>query len=142
MEKIYIAFDENVVSDVFGDEVVIVNLQTGVYFSLQSTAASIWKLLMDAYSVKTIIDTYSVKFIEDQVVISETILSFVSDLETNQLIKVTADLQENTQTIDLGNIASFIAPKIEQFNDMQDILLLDPVHDVDAQGWPLTKEDN
>jgi hypothetical protein len=27
-------------------------------------------------------------------------------------------------------------PPISKFTDMQDIILLDPVHEVDARGWP------
>jgi len=33
-----------------------------------------------------------------------------------------------------------LPPKIEIFSDMQDILLLDPVHDVDQSGWPILKD--
>jgi hypothetical protein len=28
------------------------------------------------------------------------------------------------------------APALHKYNDMQDLLLLDPVHDVDETGWP------
>jgi hypothetical protein len=31
---------------------------------------------------------------------------------------------------------SFEPPKFTKFNDMQNLLLSDPIHDVDATGWP------
>ena len=30
----------------------------------------------------------------------------------------------------------FEAPRLEKYTDMQDLVLLDPVHEVDEQGWP------
>jgi hypothetical protein len=30
----------------------------------------------------------------------------------------------------------FVAPRLERYTDMQEIILLDPVHKVDSQGWP------
>ena len=34
----------------------------------------------------------------------------------------------------------FVAPKLETYTDMQDIILLDPVHKVDSRGWPHAAE--
>ena len=31
---------------------------------------------------------------------------------------------------------AFTPPKLERYTDMQEIILLDPVHKVDSQGWP------
>ena len=36
---------------------------------------------------------------------------------------------------------AFDAPRLERYTDMQDLVLLDPVHQVDDTGWPRTKED-
>ena len=36
---------ENVISEAFEDEVVLLNLNTGFYFSLTGTGAKIWELL-------------------------------------------------------------------------------------------------
>ena len=33
----------------------------------------------------------------------------------------------------------FEAPILNKYNDMQELLLLDPIHDVDEAGWPNTK---
>jgi hypothetical protein len=33
--------------------------------------------------------------------------------------------------------AEFHAPVLQVYSDMQDLLLLDPIHEVDATGWPM-----
>jgi hypothetical protein len=35
----------------------------------------------------------------------------------------------------------FIPPKLRKYTDMQDLLLLDPIHEVDEQGWPIAKDE-
>ena len=30
----------------------------------------------------------------------------------------------------------YTAPKLATYSDLQDLLLLDPIHDVDETGWP------
>ena len=32
----------------------------------------------------------------------------------------------------------YVPPQIERFTDMQELLLLDPIHEVDDTGWPHT----
>ncbi len=39
----------------------------------------------------------------------------------------------------LGDKKSYIPPKLEKFPDLQDILMIDPIHEVDQRGWPHTK---
>jgi hypothetical protein len=35
----------------------------------------------------------------------------------------------------------FEPPILRTFEDMQDLLLLDPIHEVDEMGWPNAKKD-
>jgi len=36
--------------------------------------------------------------------------------------------------------APFVLPVLERYTDMQELLLIDPIHDVDETGWPRRKE--
>jgi hypothetical protein len=36
---------------------------------------------------------------------------------------------------------SWSSPVLSIYDDMQDLLLLDPIHDVDESGWPAIKPD-
>lgn len=37
-------------------------------------------------------------------------------------------------------VAAYFAPKLDIYTDMQELLLLDPVHDVDETGWPAQRK--
>ena len=38
--------------------------------------------------------------------------------------------------------AEFSTPLVEKYTDMAELILLDPVHDVSALGWPSTDGDH
>ena len=41
-----------------------------------------------------------------------------------------------TQTTASGETSPFVTPTLSRYTEMQDLLLLDPIHDVDDSGWP------
>jgi hypothetical protein len=35
----------------------------------------------------------------------------------------------------------YIAPVLQRYDDLEDLLLLDPIHEVDDAGWPVARTD-
>jgi len=132
-------FDSNIINDIFGEEVVLVNLQSGIYYSLRFSSAQIWKRIVSQYSIEEIIFDLMLIYNVDENILHTEIEKFVSILIENKIIKEVAI----TEKIIIDNSLilekiEFEAPIIEIFSDMQEILLLDPVHDVDKAGWPIS----
>ncbi len=38
-------------------------------------------------------------------------------------------------------IRTYATPTLSKYTDMEELLLLDPIHEVDAQGWPIARDD-
>lgn len=67
---------------------------------------------------------------------SECVTRFIAELARLNLIvpaELTADL---TAEIEVPASDEFQPPALESYTDMQDLLLLDPIHEVDEMGWP------
>lgn len=140
-KKRYIISHSNIISDVFGDEVVLVNLDTGVYYSLRSSATHIWIRLVSNYSFEEIISDLSHFYDVDIKELENQVENFIQMLLDNQLIRTNENSSKVDLTMDHGvQKAKFSSPIFEMYSDMQEILLLDPVHDVDKAGWPVIKE--
>jgi hypothetical protein len=139
----YTVFDQNIVCDIFGDEVVLVNLETGVYYSFMNSAAQVWTRIQNQYTIAEIVSDFELLYSNSSEDIIPAVKSFVDNLLLLKLIK-TSTLTEriliNVKS-DLTKTA-FAEPLIETFSDLQDILLLDPVHDVDQKGWPIRKDND
>ena len=35
----------------------------------------------------------------------------------------------------------YTAPAVQKYDDLEDLLLLDPIHEVDEAGWPVARAD-
>jgi Coenzyme PQQ synthesis protein D (PqqD) len=125
-------------------EAVVINLQTGTYYSLTGAAATIWDELEHGAAASQITDTLAAHFTDCDAGLENIVAGFLEELRGESLI-VPA---ENLELIASGGLndapvkrEKFVRPVLKKFTDMQELLLLDPIHEVDATGWPLAKPD-
>lgn len=125
--------------DHFEDETVAVNLPRGNYYSLRFTADFIFRRLVSVSNAEQVANAltqaYVIDFEEAQTVAER----FIARLLEEELLKETTTEASTTPIIETEK-KEFTQPVLEVFDDMQEMLMLDPVHDVDStQGWPLKK---
>lgn len=117
----------DVIDETFEGEAVLVNLDTGCYFALNPAASQLWELIAEGRSTASLVASVDA---EDGVVDA-----FVSDLLAEQLVaQGDADAGPAAEKLVIAE-----APAFQKFTDMQDLLALDPIHDIDldADGWPV-----
>ena len=83
--------NSNIVAEVFGDEVVIVNLDSGIYYSLRNTAAQIWIRLQNQYSPDEILNDLNIMYSQNENGIQKDLENFITRLRTEELITETAE---------------------------------------------------
>jgi hypothetical protein len=84
----------------------------------------------------TIVDALTAHYDSGPELISAAVDSCIERLLAHGLIR---------EAPSSGDSALFLAPSglpfpeplVEHFTDMQDLLLLDPIHDVSEEGWPI-----
>jgi hypothetical protein len=135
-----------VVCETIDDEVVIVNLDKGIYYSLLKTGADVWSRIerqVDRHSlIQELAQAYDGTIEEITVAVDE----FIANLQQEELIVVdstaaTVSIDRSTETPAITtDKPRFEQPLLEKFTDMEDLLLLDPIHEVDVEaGWPNAK---
>ena len=130
----------NVVSEQFEREIVAVNLESGCYFSLLGSAPTIWQQLeVGAVRVKDLLEAVIQAYDCTDIDASALTTNFLKQL-LNQALIVPGEpterfIEDNKPSLDTQ--PTFEPPVLEVFTDLQDILLLDPIHDVDDAGWPI-----
>lgn len=128
-----------VVHETIDDETIVIDFDDGTYYSLRTTANFIWQLLESA-SAEQIIQAVCQTYTGDPEQIESSVQAFLSQLVQAQLIVETAGgTPQPVSAIIDGAPLPFTPPILEEYTDMQDLLLLDPIHEVDAQGWPARK---
>lgn len=133
-----------IVHEVFDDEVVIINLDTGTYYSVDGVAAEVWSRI-DGETVTEIVDDLTNRYGTGEQEVAPFVMRFLDELQSEGLIVPAETLRERTgegrnttAQVRRGN-GRFQAPVLRKFDDMQELLLLDPIHDFDDAGWPIAK---
>ncbi|MGB3642248.1 MAG: PqqD family protein [Rivularia sp. (in: cyanobacteria)] len=137
-----------VLSAAIDSEVVIVNLDSGDYYSLLKTGVEVWSAIEKGMSYDGILMNLAQNYTGSPQEITATVNEFISKLEQENLISVEeiqANQEVNISALENENDANktkpkFEPPAFEKFTDMEDLLLLDPIHEVDeSAGWPNVK---
>ncbi len=125
-----------IVHELIDGEVVAIDFDTGNYYSMNGTAAQIWEILTCGISSDMFNEIFK----------KESVSIFLESLLTEGLIVLESTPPENPD--DLNSLLKeyqmsqdFQPPVFEKHTDMQHLLLLDPIHDVNEQGWPIPKSD-
>jgi hypothetical protein len=120
---------------VFDDEVVIASFATGVYYSLRFAAAEIWLGLMAGVPADRVVQAVAPHCSAAHQQSVDAAWSFIRALEDEQLIRPAERSIDESWQPRPGD-GPFEPPAFERFTDMEDLLLLDPIHDVGKTGWP------
>ena len=139
--------EPNVVHETIEGEAILLDLNSGNYFSLDGLGAKIWDYLALTGNWAKTVDLMVEKNTEQKELISTSIEKFVEELVEEKLL-VSVDngsdfTPEESSELEKGLIEAaieFKAPVVNKYSDMQDLLLLDPIHDVDEKGWPEAQE--
>ena len=134
-----------VIAQEIDGEVVAIDLHTGNYYSLRGTAAQVWAALESAARVPEIVDRLEERYTAGSDEIRKEVEVFLDEIAAEQLIVPLEEGEDpppkasgtdgNDTTPAAGEV--FDSPVLEKFDDMQDLILLDPVHEVaEEQGWP------
>jgi hypothetical protein len=126
------------------DEVIVINLRTGAYFSLVGAAADIWDLLLTGRPLDTVAATVARRVGVEVPVVRADLDPFVTSLLHEGLL-VAAEPPaalpiDDTVPLDDQRAApegTYRPPMLEKYDDMEELLLLDPIHEVDESGWPV-----
>jgi hypothetical protein len=126
-----------VVSETIDGEAVVVNLATGTYYSITGDSILLWDAIVSGANVEEIaaaVSRVTESTAEDA---SAAVAGFCQSLAAQSLICEREDDPVPPVEVALtGGGAGLLAPSFDTYSDMQDLVLLDPVHEVDDRGWP------
>ena len=133
-----------VTHEIIDGEAVIINLDSGNYYSLVETGSLIWALLEKGASASEVQNLIQQGYQGNAADIDQGVEDLLGQLQQENLIvpvdeSTALDPGELRQVLPATNgheKPSFNAPLLNKYSDMQELLLLDPIHDVDEAGWP------
>ncbi|MFL5886156.1 MAG: PqqD family protein [Thermoleophilaceae bacterium] len=129
---------KRVVHETIDGETILIHLKTGAYYSLSGSGPEIWSLLVDGWSDEGAAEELARRY-PDSVSVAEATRGFVRELVREELVQAGAEdatAIEEPPGAELPSGGAFEEPRVQKYTDMQYFLLLDPIHEVEAAGWP------
>lgn len=128
----YTLYGTEIIYEVLDDEVIIANLDSGVYYSIRGSGVAIWQLLIGGHSLSSIQSLFTKRYGS-----VPSFSSFVERLLEENLLTAKEDSLPVPPSFSWP--ADFSPPILERYDEMKNLLMLDPIHEVDEQGWPRGK---
>lgn len=125
-----------VVSETLDGEALIVHLGTGSYFSCRGAAEAIWAQLMAGRTAAEAAETLAAHY-GSPATLGADVERFLGEVLAEALL-VPSDAAAGGTPETTPSTTSYERPELSKYTDMQELLALDPVHDVDQEeGWPV-----
>jgi Coenzyme PQQ synthesis protein D (PqqD) len=130
----------NVIHETIEGEVILIDLKTGTYYSLRDAGAAVWQAIEQGAGEDGITAELRSRYDASDEQIRDAVRRLLAELEREGLIRADEGEAAPAATPSASDNGTarlpFAAPALEKHTDMQDLILLDPVHEVGAEGWP------
>jgi len=130
-----------VVHETIDGEVILIHLETGNYYSLDGGGAEIWELVQRHGSAGGVVEELGRRHGDTDRRLAVTVRGLLHELAVEGLLEVEDPPVEdrNGETVPDESpygAGTFPRPVLTRYTDMQDFLLVDPIHEVADSGWP------
>ena len=131
MSACYKINEEALSHELIDGEVVIIQFDSGNYYSLSGSAVTVWQRLVSPASIRDL----CALFADAPSGAVDELASFVAELVQEGLVSPV----ETGTSVPVSTPAIYVRPVLNKYTDMQQLLLADPLHEVQETGWPHTK---
>lgn len=137
----------SVVHETIDNEVIIIDFNTGNYFSLDNVGALIWNSVAAELDMESVNANVCNLYGRRREEVEPATARFVAELiETGLILEAPGSQAQGPAPLPAAADGMqpdrpYAPPVLNRYNDMQQLLLLDPIHDVDETGWPNLPEE-
>jgi hypothetical protein len=129
----------HVVHETISGETILIHLRTGTYYSLDGIGSELWQLLAAGATRDQILASAIRRYEGDPDAIELGLSGLIDELVREDLL--TGGIPpggDGARAPELpeGRVP-FAVPVLQAYTDMQEFMLVDPIHEVDeVAGWP------
>jgi hypothetical protein len=138
----YVVDRKSVTHDRLQDEVIIINLATGAYYSGSGPAADVWTRISQGASVEETAKKLASEYSCSESAVLTDIQSCIAFLTERGLVQESngAPVPETEPVLPPCARTKWVLPCFEEYTDMWDLIRFDPIHETDEVGWPTVKK--
>jgi len=143
-QDIYRVNSPRVIFENIDGELILVHMEKGAYYTTDEVGAMLWDLIESKATVGEMRAVLQAEYEAGPEDIEAAVSAFIDRLTGEDLVSLETPTGERMppRRAPVATRRPFRAPALQSYRDMQDMLALDPIHDVEAAGWPVPKADD
>jgi hypothetical protein len=119
--------EQEVASRVVDGEAILINLSTGMYYSMENVSGLVWSMIVAGSSVARIADVISYRYSIPLAQAEEDVRALVEDLLAEGLIVVGESEPELSSVPTMDEVGGqYEPPRLVKYDDMAEMFALDP----------------
>lgn len=131
--------EEKMFYDMAEGQAIVINFTTGMYYGTSSLGSAVLDALLAGSSVEEICNAIQA-LSSCPADMQAQLNTFIDQLLEKEII-VPGDSTGAACAIDASSLTDGFRLTVDEFAEVQDLILADPVHDVDVeQGWPILNQ--
>ena len=130
--------EPSVISEVIEGEAIILNFESGSYYSLNESGKAIWEDILSNCCREEIMTRLGASYELPPEHVDGDVERALQTLLDEQLIVPVENAAGSTAgaAADFRPEKPYAAPALQKFTDLQELLLLDPIHEVAPEAAP------
>jgi hypothetical protein len=137
-EDRFTANSPRMIFETIDQDTVVIDTESGVYFNVGGSGSLIFQMLASGVTLPAASTHLATQYAMDAGELQPIVATFAAQLLAEELI-VPTEAEAGMTTppqLPANGHAPFTPPVLNKFTDMADLLLVDPIHEVDERGWP------
>lgn len=131
--------EEKMFYDMAEGQAIVINFTTGMYYGTSSLGSAVLDALLAGAAVEDVCKAIQA-LPGCPADMEEQLKAFIAQLQEKEIL-VSGESTGAACALDASHLADGFALTVDEFAEVQDLILADPVHDVDVeQGWPILNE--
>jgi len=122
--------------ETIGGETILIDAETGHVILLTGFAAVLWSHLVGSTSSEVLASAVDARFGTEA---ADATRSFIQELRAAEIVVPTTDAGSDAVP-PLPWPERFTVPVLERYDDIANIIAMDPIHDVGPGGWPRARQ--
>ena len=121
-------------------ELVLIHMAKGSYYSTDAIGSRLWDMIVAGHQLDEMREWIGASYQGDAAEIDRGVRGFLAELQAEELIvRAERPRVNGGSRLDVTAGGHFSAPVLNKYRDMEDMLMLDPIHEVEETGWPAPK---
>jgi hypothetical protein len=121
-----------IAAKILDGEAILINLSTGVYYSMDKVGVTVWMLINDGYSIGDIANALSIRYEVDAVQVQNDLQQVIDSLIQENIVTPVGGsnpgsrVEPRDTALMSGTKEPYESPNLNIYRDMGDLLALDP----------------